>query len=384
MEYKLALRMSPLIKHMTSIRRVLYPLEKIPTFSLDDDPTIRPNTMRRMINFVSQTRKDLREHVQSLEVNDILPVFELSRVLNNMMIFYTLYQVLQFEKHISSMFFSPSTKPAPINHIHDVYAFQQWKAQISETVAEEFCNFIRYNSTSFRIETYPALKTKHARSVNGHEFIWHIKEFVFFGTLKDCEFPAILPNVLLFDVSNTSMVELPQLPLCERIICRNNNIYTLPELPQCLEVDCSHNMILRLPDLPKCVLLNCSHNLLRNLPHLPCARIIECDHNSLVDISNLPVCDVLWCSTNRLTTFPSVPSITDLDCSHNNIQSTKESPVFERCTYLDCSYNQNLTDLPNVPNVFQCYHTNTRIVPVSEEGITLPDIKSIDKSVFVS
>ena len=358
MSYEQGVRMSPLIPSSVRNRKKLVPKESIPTIYIDDS-NIRYDSMMRMIQFMKKNRHEAYMYVAGLEMDNILNLFELTRVLQNMMALYTIYKVLRFEKTILSTFFDAAFHKT-VPNIEDHESYRLWKSQVCDRTIDMFCNYLKKNAQAFRIQMYPSFQL--LTNINNHEYVWYIQEIVYFGNTKnDCMFPSILPNVLLFDVSNTNRFDLPLLPRCERLFCSNNHLKKLPDLSSCWEIDCSKNNLKTLPDLPNCIILNCSKNRITNLPRLPAVRILECDYNELVSIFNLPRCEVLWCSHNHLTRVPNVVSIIDLDCSYNRIRTTP-SEEYPRCSYFDCS-NNDICPLPNMPSLFQCYASGNTILP---------------------
>ena len=92
---------------------------------------------------------------------------------------------------------------------------------------------------------------------------------------------------------------MPELPNCQQLGCRNNQLTELPELPNCQQLGCRNNQLTELPELSNCQILWCNDNQLKVLPELPNCQYLECYNNQLKVLPELPNCNYLKCDGNN-------------------------------------------------------------------------------------
>lgn len=172
---------------------------------------------------------------------------------------------------------------------------------------------------------------------------------------KGDEFKTPLPeNLKIFKLVQCNVANISKLsPKLEALICWGNKLKELPELPETLKlIWCSSNKLIKLPKLPnKLIILSCHDNNITELIDLPDSLItIDCNYNDIQSINKLPQNLIkLASSYNKLEKLPNLPNgLKTMEVLYNEFNCLPELP--DSLTYLDCSENKNLTELPKLPN----------------------------------
>ena len=101
-------------------------------------------------------------------------------------------------------------------------------------------------------------------------------------------------------------------------------------------------------------------------------RILKfnCSKNNLTTLPELPNVKHLYCNNNELTELPELPNVKYLYCSHNKLTALPELPNVKGLT----CYNNKLVKLPELPNVEELDCSNNQIIELPE----LPNIENLN------
>ena len=227
----------------------------------------------------------------------------------------------------------------------------------------------------------------------------------------DCEFnllsnlPSLPSSLLTLNCAQNSLTTLPSLPVSlTYLACNDNQISALPALPNTLDtlicyfnhlttfaslpnsllnLDCTNNYINSLPSLPPNLInFNCAGNFISVMPNLTNSLVnFTCNSNSISILPPLPnSLRYLVCAQNPLNNLPPLPdSLISLDCRGNlltNLPTLPNTITYILCNgnqltnlpdlpdslgQLDCSFNYNLSCLPQLKKINSLFFTNTNI-----------------------